>query len=112
MDEGKKAFFAALRSSFDSSARPADSGTSSNSSSSSASARFSGGVPAGTRNPVRYQVEGRTQPGNRSSASAWPAPGPTRSIRSASTRRSRTSSEVAGGAASVGLRALMVRSSA
>jgi hypothetical protein len=111
MDEGKYAFFAALRSSFDSSARPADSGTSSKSSSSSASARFSGGVPVGIRNPVRYQFEGRTQPGSRSSASAWPAPGPTRSRTSASTRRARTSSEVAGGALSVGLLALISRSS-
>ena len=45
------------------------------SSSSSASALFSGGVPDGIRKPVRYQFEGRTQPGSRSSARAWPGPG-------------------------------------
>ena len=72
IDEGKKPFLAALRSSFDSSARPADSGTTSTSSSSSASALFSGGVPDGIRKPVRYQFDGRTQPGSRSSARHGP----------------------------------------
>ena len=56
----KKPFFAALRSSVDSSARPADSGISSRSSSSSVSLLCSGGAPAGIRKPVRYQFEGRT----------------------------------------------------
>lgn len=58
-EDGKNLFFAALRSSLDSSASPADSGTSSKSSSSSASARFSGGVPEGMGKPVRYQFDGR-----------------------------------------------------
>src|SRR5687767_4942986 len=98
MEEGKKPFFAALRSSVLSSARPADSGTSSKSSSSSASALFSGGDPDGIRKPVRYQFEGRTQPGIRSSASAWPAQGPTRSSFKASTSLLRTSKELGGGA--------------
>ncbi len=40
-----------------------------------------------------YQVDGRTQPGSRSSAKAWPAHRPTRSKRNASTSRSQTSSE-------------------
>src|SRR3972149_727980 len=66
------------------------------SSSSSASALLSGGVPDGIRKPVRYQFEGRTRPGSRSSASAWPAHGPTRSSFRASTSLARTSSELAG----------------
>ena len=61
IDDGKKPFFAALRSSVDSSARPADSGISSRLSSSSVSPLCSGGAPAGIRKPVRYQFEGRTQ---------------------------------------------------
>ena len=68
MDDGKKPFFAALRSSDDSSASPPESGVSSRSSSSSASALRSGSVPDGIRKPVRYQFEGRTQPGSRSPA--------------------------------------------
>ena len=63
----------------------------SKSSSESASARCSAGAPLGTRNPVRYQFDGRTQPGSRSSARECPVPGPTRSISSASRRRDRTS---------------------
>ena len=51
----KKPFFAALRSSVDSSARPADSGISSRSSSSSVSLLRSGGALAGIRKPVRYR---------------------------------------------------------
>ena len=68
IDDGKKPFFAALRSSADSSASPLDDGVSSMSSSSSASALNSGFVPDGIRKPVRYQVDGRTQPGSRSAA--------------------------------------------
>ena len=94
IEEGKKPFFAALRSSVDSSASPADSGISPRSSSSSASPPCSGGEPAGIRKPVRYQFEGRTHPGSRSEARSWPAPGPIRSSLRASTRRSRTSREV------------------
>ena len=96
IEDGKKPFLAALRSSFDSSARPADSGI-------SLPCRrprrrrcfFSGGVPDGIRKPVRYQFEGRTQPGSRSSASACPGQGPTRSSFSASTSRARTSRDAA-----------------
>ena len=50
---------------------PARSATS-GSSSTSASPRCSTGAPRGTRNPVRYQLDGCFQPGNRSSDSAWP----------------------------------------
>ena len=96
IDEGKKPFFAALRSSVDSSARPTDSGISSRLSSSSVSPLCSGGAPAGIRKPVRYQFDGRTHPGSRSDARSWPAPGPIRSRFRASTRRSRTLSESIG----------------
>jgi hypothetical protein len=76
-------------------------GTSPISSSSSASALCSGGVPEGIRKPARYQLDGRSQPGRRSSASACPAPGPTRVSFRASTRPVRTSGEVAGAEASM-----------
>ena len=95
MDEGKKPFFAARRSSVESSPSPPLSATS-GSSSTSASPRCSIGAPRGTRNPVRYQLDGRTQPGNRSSASGWLAHGPIRSSRSAWTIASRTSADSAG----------------
>ena len=49
----------------------------------------------GIRKPVRYQFDGRTQPGSSSCASWWPGRGPTRSSSSASTSRSRTSSGAA-----------------
>ena len=54
------------------------------------------GELAGTSKPVRYQFEGRTHPGSRSEARAWPAPGPIRSRFRASTKRSRTTVESAG----------------
>ena len=57
-------------------------------------ALWSGGVPDGIRKPVRYQFDGRTQPGNRSSASVCPAQGPTRSSFRASTSLARTSREL------------------
>src|SRR3954465_520168 len=91
IDEGKKPFLAAFPSSLDSSARPADSGTSSKLSSSSESALFSGGVPVGIKKPVRYQFEGRIQPGSFSSARLCPGHGPTRSSLTASTSRDLTS---------------------
>ena len=65
----------------------------SRSSSTSASPRCLAGIPWGTRNPVRYQLDGRTQPGRRSSASGCPAHGPMRSSRSARTISSRTSAD-------------------
>jgi hypothetical protein len=60
-----------------------------------------GRVPEGIRKPVRYQFDGRSRRCKRSSASACPAPGPTRASFRASTRRKRTSSEAAGAEASV-----------
>ena len=50
-----------------------------------------GSASRGTRNPVRYQVDGRC--GRISSASPRPSSGPTRSSRSASTSWSRTSTD-------------------
>ena len=84
------------RVSFDSSVRPADSGTVSRSSSSSTSPLRSGGVPVGIRKPATYQFDGRSRPGNCSAPSSWPTQGPTRSSFSASTRRERTSRESVG----------------
>ena len=78
-------------------ARPADSGTASRSSSSSASPLRSGGVPVGMRKPATFQFEGRSRPGNCSASSSWPARGPTRSSRSASTRRSRIARGIGAG---------------
>ena len=77
---------AALRSSFDSSVSPADSGMVSRSSSSSTSPLRSGGVPVGIRKPATYQFEGRSRPGNCSAPSTCPPQGPTRSSFRASTR--------------------------
>ena len=97
MDDGKKLRFAAFKSSADSSASPAPSGTSPpESSSASSSARCSGATPQGTRNPVRYQFDGRIQPGSSSSANGPSVLGPIRFNRSASSRRSRTSNDALG----------------
>ena len=97
MEDGKKPFLAVLRSSADSSAKPLSTGTVSRSSSSSRSALASGGVDAGIRKPVKYQLDGRVQPRRRSPAYRWPAQGPTRSRFTAWTRRLRAVSESAGG---------------
>ena len=96
MEDGKKLRRAERRSAADSSANPAVAGVSSSSSSSSASALCSGGASVGTRNPVRYQFDGRTQPGMRSPASSWLAGGPMRSRLRALARWARASAEVAG----------------
>jgi hypothetical protein len=64
IEDGKWLFFAALRSSVDSSASPVESGTRDKSSSSSMSELFSGGVPDGIRKPVKYQFDGPTKAGS------------------------------------------------
>ena len=98
IDDGKNALRAALRSSFDSSASPADSGTASRWSSSSASALRSGGVPVGISKPATHQFDGRARgPATARHPAHGRAQGPTRSSRSASTRRWRTAPESTGG---------------
>ena len=56
----------------------------------------SGWMPVGMRKPATYQFEGRSRPGNCSASSSWPARGPTRSSRSALTRRSANRTGIGG----------------
>ena len=93
---GSSPFLAAVRSiSAPSSLADCSVGLSTSSGSASSSIFLSEGRVVGTRYPVRYQRRGDSE--RSSLAKAWSLSGPTRSSRSASTRRARICSDVEAG---------------